>query len=299
MHHEKDRIVKAFLDGYNDGDGEKNPGKPIRAMKTSSKILALQLQQLYTRFNFLPIITQYKPNSRVIGKYCNVTTHFLVRYYKNGRGKRAKLFENFILVPVVKATETWYEGDIWNLKTEDDTYVVFNAVVHNCGAPLNEVKRVPIFIRDQLRLTADEEYVRAKMGLPLPTVHVEMIDVPPTMKVWVCGAESPHYFERDAVGKLVERSPEYIYRKILRERAKIEKLFPAPEEEAPPTRPRIPREVWLEPPDISPHDWIKYVKKIDDVTWWKKMTAEERKRILDEYEKLCWENVSRRRGESV
>lgn len=167
------------------------------------------------------------------------------------------------------------------------------------GTPLNEVKRVPLFIRDPLRLSSEEEYLRAKMGLPLPTVHMEMIDVPPTMKVLICGAEPPHYFERDAAGKLVERNSEYIYRKILRERAKLERIFP--EEEAPPTiRPRIskvPREALLEPPDVSPHDWIKYVKKIDDVTWWKKMTAEERKKILDEYERLCRENVEKRRSE--
>lgn len=57
----------------------------------------------------------------------------------------------------------------------------------------------------------------------------------------------------------------------------------------PTVRPARPREIVLKPPAIGPHEWIKYVKKIDDVTWFKKMTEEERKKILDEYVRLCEE----------
>jgi len=162
-----------------------------------------------------------------------------------------------------------------------------------CGVRLKLMTRVPIMIKDPLKLTAEEEYYRAKEGLPLPIGHIEWVDVPETMKVWQCQV-CDALFERDLKGRLIQRTPEYIYRKIIRERAKLEKLIAPPTPT--PAPPRVPRKVTLEPPDIAPLDWVKHVKGIDEVTWWKKMTTEERKKILDEYERLCWENVKRRRG---
>lgn len=76
--------------------------------------------------------------------------------------------------------------------------------------------------------------------------------------------------------------------------AKIRELTRvSPPRVRPEVRPMPPR---LEPPDIAPLDWVQYIKGIDLNTWTLKMSPEERKTILDEYERLCWNNVRKRRG---
>lgn len=161
-------------------------------------------------------------------------------------------------------------------------------VCPKCGGELKELTRVPIFIKDPLRLTAEEEYTRAERGIPLPTTHMELIEVPPTMKVWRC-EKCEALFERDARGRLIERFPEFVYRKILREWRAIEKRVAPPTPAVPTVRPPTRPPTALKPPAIGPIPWRRYVKKIDDVTWWKKMTAEERKKIDDEYLRLVEE----------
>lgn len=137
------------------------------------------------------------------------------------------------------------------------------------GTPLDQVKRVPLLIKP-IKLPAEEEYFRARLGLPIPTAKIEWIDVPPTMKVWMCEAEPPHYFERDAAGRLVQRTPEFLYRKILRERAKLERLvYPPPLVRRPPVVVAPPRPVKLQ--DV----WWEFVKRV------KGLSREEFMRLSD------------------
>jgi len=168
------------------------------------------------------------------------------------------------------------------------------------GSPLVEMTRVPLLIMDPLRLTAEEEYYRAATGLPMPTRAIEWIDVPPTMRVWMC-ERGDHYFERDAAGKPVERPPEYIYKKLIREVARFRRI------EAPPIVPAelVPPEVrtrflqwvrrWEAPVgkkaiQLHPKDWLL----TKGIAWgdFLKLPDAERKRLLDEYE----EEVSRGLG---
>ena len=151
---------------------------------------------------------------------------------------------------------------------------------------IEQVERVPMFIKDPLLLSAEEEDWRARAGLPLPTVGVEWIDVPPTMKLWMCArAEDPHYFERDAVGRLIERSPEYVYRKILRERARFERIeYPT----VPRLAPITPTEaIYLKPrrPILPKYDeWLRMEKGLE---MWQyiKVSEVEKKLFLAEYDK--------------
>lgn len=162
-----------------------------------------------------------------------------------------------------------------------------------CGGKLKLMTRVPIMIKDPLRLTAEEEYYRAKEGLPLPVGHIEWIDVPETMKVWQCQV-CDALFERDLKGRLIQRTPEYIYRKIIRKRAELEKLVAPPAPVYAPGRP--PPKPPTEPPEINFIDWIFNVKGIDKLTW-HKMSLEEKKKYRDEYIRLCEEHAKKYRGE--
>ncbi len=119
------------------------------------------------------------------------------------------------------------------------------------GTPIRQVTRVPIG-PIPIRLPAEEEYERARLGIPIPEKELVWMDVPVTMKVWIC--EQDHMFERDAAGRLVQRTPEYLYRKIIRERAKLERIVYPPV--APPVR------VYPPAPPIPPRR-----VKLQDVFW--------------------------------
>ncbi|RLI18080.1 hypothetical protein DRO54_10610 [Candidatus Bathyarchaeota archaeon] len=149
-----------------------------------------------------------------------------------------------------------------------------------CGAPLYEVTRVPIGpIR--VKLPAEEEYERVRLGIPVPEKEIVWLDIPPTMKVYAC--TNDHLFERTATGELIQRTPEFIYRKIIREWAKIRREVAAPkitEIVAPPTpRPGRPRKLqdtfWW---------WLENIKKISREQF-SKLSDAEAKRLAEEFGK--------------
>lgn len=143
-----------------------------------------------------------------------------------------------------------------------------------CGEPLERIDKVP-FGPIPIALTTEEEYLRARTGVPLPEGKVITIDVPPTMRIWMCRNE--HIFERDVTGRLVERPPEYIYRKILRELARIHRVeYPAKAEE----RIAVPRVVKTRELVAM---WLRSVKGLSEEEY-AKLSEEERKKIMEEFE---------------
>ena len=164
------------------------------------------------------------------------------------------------------------------------------------GSLLEEVTRVPLLIKDPLELTSEEEYWRASVGLPIPTTRLEWIEVPLTMKVWICKGVPEHFFERDALGRLVERTPEYLYRRILRETARFRRIeAPAAEFVPPEVRTRFLQWVrrWEAPEagkkayQLHPKDWLL----TKGIAWgdFLKLPDDERKRLLEEYDRLSRE----------
>ena len=149
------------------------------------------------------------------------------------------------------------------------------------GSPIREVTRVPIG-PVPVRLTAEEEEFRRRVGLPVPERELVWVDVPPTMKVYAC--EMDHLFERDpATGRLIQRTPEYVYRKILRETAALRKAA-YPEEAAPPA----PVYYYLPPPPRPMRlqnawwDWLERVKGLTKEQFMA-LSWEEKERIRKEW----------------
>jgi len=143
------------------------------------------------------------------------------------------------------------------------------------GTLIREVTKIPVG-PVPIRLPPEEEEMRARLGLPIPERAVVWLDVPPTMKLYKCMED--HIFERDpATGRLIQRTPEYIYRKILRETAAARGVAP-----------RIPGRIPLRPelPGLRTQEawwmWLERVKKIDR---WRflELSEEERKKLRDEW----------------
>lgn len=138
--HKNINIVQAFLDGYVAGDGCICPEtydntKTRIAITTTSKVLVQQLQLMYARLgkpSFISVVPA-NPHVRILDHMSKSSEAYHL-YLPNHetRWKIVKVQPNHLLVPIRKIEQNPYEGPVCNVKTTDNTYLVSNAVVHNC-----------------------------------------------------------------------------------------------------------------------------------------------------------------------
>ena len=138
MYNASDEIVKAFLEAVEAGDGYFNKTSQAFDITTTSKTLALQLQLLYLRFNVFASILEIKREGyhTIQGRRVYVHDCYALRIPLNPDEKRmrTKIFKDYALVPIRKIEIKHYNGNVYNLETSDGTFLVSNAVVHNCAS---------------------------------------------------------------------------------------------------------------------------------------------------------------------
>ena len=142
LYHKDKEILRAFLSGYEIGDSydatNKLRGNKINRMSTTtSRILAQQLQLAYARLGkWAGIYVKREATEGVImGRKCSFHGEYLVSYPLEPNVKRQKVrfIEDRVLSPVRHITRESYDGNVYNIGTNDNTYLVSNAIVHNCG----------------------------------------------------------------------------------------------------------------------------------------------------------------------
>lgn len=149
--HRNLKLVQAFIDGYVAGDAAKNGGyKDIHGERTHSvattvsRTLALQLQLLAMKLgSFATINLDREAGVGIInGKQVNLHARYVVsikkgayknQYLKTWGYSRLHKWHDILASPIEKIEKTSYTGPVYNLETSDNTYLVSNAVVHNCG----------------------------------------------------------------------------------------------------------------------------------------------------------------------
>ena len=129
-------ILRSFLDGYLEGDGcHARVGKrryEATKFATTSKVLALQLQLAFARLGKFVSLRRIKPSKHTIrGRPFIPRVQYEGQVYTDGR-IRHRYSKGFLIVPVQKVTRTDYSGKVYNVATPDHTYLVSNAIVHNC-----------------------------------------------------------------------------------------------------------------------------------------------------------------------
>ncbi len=138
-----DNIRKAFLKGLFDGDGYKK-GNQMH-LHTSSKVLALQTQLIIASLGGMMGLThagshegkiRRKPvhtgeSWQLRGKTDDIANIF--GFEHSGKSiRRYIVTDDYIFVPVQGVEKENYDGGVHNIETGDNTYLVSNAVVHNC-----------------------------------------------------------------------------------------------------------------------------------------------------------------------
>jgi len=113
--------------------------KNVEHIVTTSKILAMQIQLLGARLGQFFRITRASKADVVLGRKVNAHAKYDVRRNNSAR-IQAKIDDDYIYVPIRGIEHSQYYGMTYNLETSDHSYLVSNAVTHNCDALLIDEK---------------------------------------------------------------------------------------------------------------------------------------------------------------
>jgi NADH-quinone oxidoreductase B subunit len=138
LYHQDIEILKAFMAGYLEGDGSEtvdSRGPEYDRASSTSRILALQLQLAYAR---LGLFANVRPGakggkSRIMGRLVNTNDSYEIWIQTNRKCYGFDVQPEFIAVPIRSISNVPYSGPVNNIETTDNTYLVSNAVVHNCS----------------------------------------------------------------------------------------------------------------------------------------------------------------------
>jgi len=139
LYHKKSAILRSFLSGYHKGDGNvtrDKRGPVFDRASTTSKILALQIQLAYARLGFFARVRREKRAGTTVIQGRRVKTRDAYSIWLLTSKRKVADFRinsDFIVVPIRKISTVPYSGRVLNLETTDNTYLVSNAVVHNCS----------------------------------------------------------------------------------------------------------------------------------------------------------------------
>jgi NADH-quinone oxidoreductase B subunit len=139
LYHKNSRLLRGFLKGYHLGDGNvtvDRRGPRYDRASTTSKVLALQVQIAYARFGLFARVRK-EPRAgtgNILGRIVKTRDAYSI-WLLTSKRKVAdfRVTPEFIVVPIRRVSRVPYAGAVRNLETTDNTYLVSNAVVHNCS----------------------------------------------------------------------------------------------------------------------------------------------------------------------
>jgi DNA polymerase elongation subunit (family B) len=146
------QILRSFLEGYNAGDGSKQftentkAEHEVQTMVSVSRLLVLQLQQAYARLGTFASISvlHHAGEHSIEGRVVHQRGAYQVRFLSNPKYTRARKVRDLFYTPVTKIEQVGFSGSVYNIQTSDNTYLVNNAVVHNCYTklPASELRSI-------------------------------------------------------------------------------------------------------------------------------------------------------------
>jgi len=184
--HNDEEIIRSFLWGYLAGDGcvYNNKSDSI-SFDTVSEKLALQVQIMIARFaGMVTFQKKLQPERAIRGqKLCpswifkmqsrnrRVLEFLGVTSRSNDRRVFAHDMGGCWLVRVRNVKAVPYEGMVYNVETEDHSYLVGNSVVHNCDYAIN-----PIIIDADMVLPKGTLMDSKYKGLPAERIYTMLPD---------------------------------------------------------------------------------------------------------------------------
>jgi hypothetical protein len=141
-------LINEFLMGYLSGDGYNVNAKSDKksqksefnwVAKTVSQSLALGIQLLAFRVGYLASIQEVPPHSNLCeGRMIHGSKSYEIQIRSSMKGSHQIIVGDKLLVPIMHISKKPYKGYVHNLHTQNNVYLVANAVVHNCGVELSD-----------------------------------------------------------------------------------------------------------------------------------------------------------------
>jgi radical SAM superfamily enzyme YgiQ (UPF0313 family) len=128
-------ICRAFLKGYIEGDGTSQPKRNNQmSVSSCSKELIHQLIMLFLKIGIVPGYAEYPPGQkRIKGVVKKRGIQYRLYFSDKTKFRHYLEDENFFYIPVKTIEKEYYQGNVYNLSTQDQTYAV-PFIVHNCMA---------------------------------------------------------------------------------------------------------------------------------------------------------------------
>lgn len=139
LYHQDTALLSAFIRGYLEGDGTetRDPRGPVyERATTTSRLLVLQIQLACARLGrFARISLAHRGGFSKIMRRTVKTNDVYEAWAMTSKRKAAGFVvtPEYIAVPIRNVSEVAYSGMVNNLETTDNTYLLSNAVVHNCS----------------------------------------------------------------------------------------------------------------------------------------------------------------------
>ena len=148
LHSDNDKLIH-LLKGYYDGDGSLNKKIGKLSAKTTSIILAEQLQLVNTRLGHPATISETIPNPHILksdGHLISGNKQYVVEqinpyvirkigykcHDKPVRRFAYKIDDSFY-VPITKITKKHYNGKVYNISTDDGKVMISGSIQRQCG----------------------------------------------------------------------------------------------------------------------------------------------------------------------
>jgi nitrogen fixation protein NifU and related proteins len=132
-------MIKTYING--DGNiykRRKNDSKTYRA-DTSSKELAIQLQQILSKGNIISSIKIFnRPETKIEGRILKPHTLFNISFKLDKKHSFAKQTEKYFLIPIKKIEYKRFKGKVYNIEVsgKDHSYLTKGFAIHNCAAAI-------------------------------------------------------------------------------------------------------------------------------------------------------------------
>jgi intein/homing endonuclease len=135
LYNKNSELLSAFLEGYYEGDGYGNGS--YRILVTVSKLLIQQLQLGYARLGYFLKVNLNRTGRSETIQGREVETHDKYRgslLLSPMKEEYTRSHGEYFFVPIRSIQRVPYAGKVYNIGTNDHTYLVSNAIIHNCDA---------------------------------------------------------------------------------------------------------------------------------------------------------------------
>lgn len=153
-------VIIPFLNGLIDGDGSIDCNGQV-SLHLSSRTLIEQVQLMLANLDSLLGFSYVKPYASMLNgnvvkggdswqlrrKHVNLDQIFNTQHNRVRKEQKFPTDNKYLYLPVQKIESNNFTGKVYNIETSSNTYLVSNAVVHNCGEhvyyySLNSIKKL-------------------------------------------------------------------------------------------------------------------------------------------------------------